>query len=136
MIKSLITILMVVAVSLGLTLVAGCESDAQTGALLGTAAGAGVGALAGGSTEGTLIGAAVGGGVGYILGNEQDKKKTRTEMDSLRHEMSTVMVKITNSNGSVIQVPLRKQGVGYVGPRGEYYDKLPTEDQLRPVYGF
>jgi hypothetical protein len=136
MIKSLMTILMVVAVSLGLTLVAGCESDAQTGALLGTAAGAGVGALAGGSTEGTLIGAAVGGGVGYILGNEQDKKKTRTEMDSLRHEMSTVMVKVTNSNGSVIQVPLRKQGVGYVGPRGEYYDKLPTEDQLRPVYGF
>ena len=130
------TILMVVAVSLGLTLVAGCESDAQTGALLGTAAGAGVGALAGGSTEGTLIGAAVGGGVGYILGNEQDKKKTRAEMDSLRHEMSTVMVKVTNSNGSVIQVPLRKQGVGYVGPRGEYYDKLPTEDQLRPVYGF
>ena len=136
MVKSLMTILMVVAVSLGLTLVAGCESDAQTGALLGTAAGAGVGALAGGSTEGTLIGAAVGGGVGYILGNEQDKKKTRTEMDSLRHEMSTVMVKVTNSNGSVIQVPLRKQGVGYVGPRGEYYDKLPTEDQLRPVYGF
>ncbi len=136
MIKSLITILMVVAVSLGLTLVAGCESDAQTGALLGTAAGAGVGALAGGSTEGTLVGAAVGGGVGYILGNEQDKKKTRAEMDSLRHEMSTVMVKVTNSNGSVIQVPLRKQGVGYVGPRGEYYDKLPTEDQLRPVYGF
>ena len=136
MIKSVMTILMVVAVSLGLTLVAGCESDAQTGALLGTAAGAGVGALAGGSTEGTLIGAAVGGGVGYILGNEQDKKKTRAEMDSLRHEMSTVMVKVTNSNGSVIQVPLRKQGVGYVGPRGEYYDKLPTEDQLRPVYGF
>ena len=136
MIKSLMTILMVVAVSLGLTLVAGCESDAQTGALLGTAAGAGVGALAGGSTEGTLIGAAVGGGVGYILGNEQDKKKTRAEMDSLRHEMSTVMVKVTNSNGSIIQVPLRKQGVGYVGPRGEYYEKLPTEDQLRPVYGF
>ncbi len=136
MVKSLITILMVVAVSLGLTRVAGCESDAQTGALLGTAAGAGVGALAGGSTEGTLIGAAVGGGVSYILGNEQDKKKTRAEMDSLRHEMSTVMVKVTNSNGSVIQVPLTKQGVGYVGPRGEYYDKLPTEDQLRPVYGF
>jgi len=136
MIKSLMTILMVAAVSLGLAFVAGCESDAQTGALMGTAAGAGVGALAGGSTEGTLVGAAVGGGVGYILGNEQDKKKTRAEMDSLRQEMSTVMVKVINSNGSVIQVPLRKQGVGYVGPRGEYYGKLPTEDQLRPVYGF
>ena len=136
MIKSLMTILMVVVVSLGLTLVAGCESDAQTGALLGTAAGAGVGALAGGSTEGTLIGAAVGGGVGYILGSEQDKKKTRAEMDTLRQEMNTVTVNITNSNGSISQVLLRKQGVGYVGPRGEYYDKLPTEDQLRPIYGF
>jgi hypothetical protein len=136
MTKSLMTILMVVVVSLGLALVAGCESDAQTGALMGTAAGAGVGALAGGSTEGTLVGAAVGGGVGYILGNEQHKKETRAEMDSLRHEMGTVMVKVTNSNGSVIQVPLRKQGVGYVGPRGEYYDKLPTEEQLRPIYGF
>jgi hypothetical protein len=136
MTKNLMTILTVAAVSVGLAFFAGCESDAQTGALLGTAAGAGVGALAGDSTEDTLIGAAVGGGVGYILGSEQDKKKTRAEMDTLRWEMNTVMVKVTNSNGSVIQVPLRKQGVGYVGPRGEYYEKLPTEDQLRPVYGF
>jgi len=136
MAKNLMTILTVVAVSVGLAFFAGCESDAQTGALLGTAAGAGIGALAGNSTEDTLVGAAVGGGVGYILGSEQDKKKTQAEMDTLRREMNTVMVKVTNSNGSIIQVPLRKQGIGYVGPRGEYYDKLPTEDQLRPVYGF
>ncbi len=136
MTKNLMTILTVAAVSVGLAFFAGCESDAQTGALLGTAVGAGIGALAGGSTEDTLVGAAVGGGVGYILGSEQDKKKTRAEMDTLRQEMNTVMVKVTNSNGSIIQVPLRKQGIGYVGPRGEYYDKLPTEDQLRPVYGF
>jgi phage tail tape-measure protein len=136
MAKSFVTILMVVAVSLGLAFVAGCESDAQTGALMGTAAGAGVGALAGGDTEGTLVGAAVGGGVGYILGSEQDKKKTQAEIDSLRQEMNIVTINITNSNGSVSQVRLRKQGVGYVGPRGEYYDKLPTEEQLRPIYGF
>jgi len=130
------TILIAAALSAGLAFLAGCESDAQTGALLGTAAGAGVGALAGDSTEDTLIAAAMGGGVGYIIGNEQDRKKTQAEMDTLRWEMSTVMVRVTNSNGSIVQVPLRKQGVGYVGPRGEYYDKLPTEDQLRPVYGF
>jgi phage tail tape-measure protein len=136
MTKSLMTILVVVAVSLGLALVAGCESDAQTGAAVGALAGAGIGQLAGGSTEATLIGAAVGGGAGYMLGNEQDKTKAADDRESLRREMNTVMVKVTNSNGSIIQVPLRKQGVGYVGPRGEYYDKLPTEDQLRPVYGF
>jgi len=83
-----------------------------------------------------LIGAAVGGTAGYMLGNENDKKKTQVERASLRQEMNTVMVKVTNSNGSIIQVPLRKQGVGYVGTRGEYYSNLPTEDQLRPVYGF
>jgi hypothetical protein len=136
MIKSLMTILVVVAVSLGLALVAGCESDAQTGAAVGALAGAGIGQLAGGDTESTLIGAAVGGGAGYMLGNEQDKKKAADDRESIRQEMNTVMVKVTNSNGSIIQVPLRKQGVGYVGPRGEYYENLPTEDQLRPVYGF
>jgi hypothetical protein len=45
-------------------------------------------------------------------------------------------VKLTNSNGSIVRVPLRKQGVGYLGTRGEYYPDLPSEDQLRPIYGF
>jgi len=39
-------------------------------------------------------------------------------------------------NGSISQVRLRKYGVGYVGTRGEYYSHIPTEDQLRPIYGF
>ncbi len=136
MAKNLVTILMVVVASLGLAFVGGCESDAQTGAALGALAGAGIGQLAGGDTESTLIGAAVGGGVGYMLGNEGDKKKAQAERSYLRQEMNTVVVNVTNRNGSIIQVPLRKQGVGYVGTRGEYYPVLPTEDQLRPVYGF
>jgi uncharacterized protein YcfJ len=136
MTKSLMTILMVAAVTVALVFFVGCESDAQTGAAIGALAGAGVGQLAGGSTESTLIGAAVGGGAGYMLGNEQDKKKAAADRESIRQEMNTVMVKVTNSNGSIIQVPLKKQGVGYVGPRGEYYENLPTEEQLRPVYGF
>ncbi len=136
MIKGVVTILIVFVVSFGLAFLAGCESDAQTGALLGSGIGAGIGQLAGRDTESTLIGAAIGGGAGYMIGSEQDKKKAAGERDKLREEMNTVMVKVTNSNGSIIQVPVKKQGVGYLGPRGEYYDKLPTEDQLRPVYGF
>lgn len=136
MAKCLMTILMVIAVSLGLAFFVGCESDAQTGAAIGALAGAGIGQLAGGDTKSTLIGAAVGSGAGYMIGSEQDKKKTRAEMDSLRQEMNTVTVNITNSNGSISPVKLRKQGVGYVGPRGEYYDKLPTEEQLKQAgYG-
>jgi len=75
MAKNLLIILMVVVVSLGLAFVAGCESDAQTGALVGTAIGAGAGQAIGGDTESTLIGAGVGAVGGYIIGNESDKKK-------------------------------------------------------------
>ena len=136
MTKSSITILTVIVVSVGLAFFSGCESDAQPGAGLGALAGAGVGQLAGGSTESTLIGAAVGGGAGYMIGGEQDKKKATADRENIRQEMNTVMVNVTNSNGSVVQVPMRKQGVGYVGPRGEYYQNLPTGEQLKPIYGF
>ena len=83
-----------------------------------------------------MIGAAIGGGAGYIIGNESDKQKARNEREQIRSEIDYVTVNITNSNGSISQVRLRKQGVGYVGPRGEYYSQLPTQEQLRPVYGF
>jgi hypothetical protein len=136
MVKGFVTILTVIIVSVGLAFFAGCESDAQTGAAIGSLAGAGVGQLAGRSTESTLIGAAVGGGAGYMIGSEQDKKKATADRENIRQEMNTVMVNVTNSNGSVIQVPMRKQGVGYVGPRGEYYQTLPTGEQLKPIYGF
>ena len=136
MAKNFVTIMMVVIVSLGPAFVSGCGSDAQTASALGALAGAGIGQLAGGDTESTLTGAAVGGGIGYMLGNEGDKQKAQAEMAYLRDEMNTVVVNVTNRNGSIIRVPLRKQGVGYLGTRGEYYAMLPTEDQLRPVYGF
>jgi len=136
MIKALVKILIVSVVSLGFVFAGGCQSDAQMGSAIGALAGAGIGQLAGGDTEATLIGAAVGGGAGYIFGNESDKKKAQAERYSIREEMQYVAVNITNSNGSRSQVRLRRHGVGYVGTRGEYYDRLPSEDELRPIYGF
>jgi outer membrane murein-binding lipoprotein Lpp len=136
MAKNLMTILIVAAVSFGSLLIAGCESDAQVGSAIGALAGAGIGQLAGGDSEATLIGAAVGGTAGYMLGNESERQKAQAERAYMRQEMRTVAVNITNSNGSVSQVRLRRHGVGYVGTRGEYYHRLPTEDQLRPIYGF
>jgi len=144
MVKVVVTFLLVIAFGLSTIFLVGCESDAQTGALVGTAAGAGVGAIIGhqsGHTGGgALIGGAAGAAGGYLLGNEGDKKKekeeTKSEINSIRQEMGYVTVPVTNSNGSVIEVRLKKQGTTYIGPRGETYNKLPTEDQLRPVYGF
>ncbi len=51
-------------------------------------------------------------------------------------ENGPVAVWITNSNGSRTSVTLRKQGCWYIGPRGEYYTGMPTNEQLRVVYGF
>jgi len=140
MAKGFMTILTVV-VTLGLALVSGCESDAQTGALIGAGAGAGIGQAIGHDTQSTLLGATMGGAVGYGVGNEQDKKKerarTQAEIDSLRQEMNTVTVNVVNSNGSVSPVTLRKQGAVYIGPRGETYTMLPTQEQLKQAgYGF
>ena len=83
-----------------------------------------------------LAGAAVGAGTVYAVVNEQDKKKTQAEINSIREEMDVVTVNVTNSNGSISQVRLQKQGVGYVGPKGEFYDHLPTSEELKPIYGF
>jgi hypothetical protein len=49
---------------------------------------------------------------------------------------AVVTVNVTNSNGSYMPVPLRQAGPMWVGPGGEYYNQLPTAEQLRPVYGF
>lgn len=136
----LVVILLTAAMCFGIAAIGGCETQAQSDAAVGSLAGAGIGAIVGHqkgrAAEGALIGGAVGGGTGYIVGNEQDKKKTKAEMQNMQEEMNSVLVNITNSNGSVSQVRLVKQGVGYVGPRGEYYNHLPTQDELKPIYGF
>ncbi len=134
--RQFVTLGLAVVVACGIAVTAGCESDAGNTALLGTAIGAGVGALAGGDTEGALIGAAIGGGAGYMIGGESDKKKTRQEIAAVRAEQDIVTIWITNSNGSQKAVRLRRDGPGYIGPRGERYPSLPTEEQLKPVYGF
>lgn len=142
MVKNLVTIVMVVVVGFALVFTVGCEgnTDAQSGAGTGALLGAGIGAIVGHqqgkAAEGALIGAAVGGGTGYMVGNERDKKQTRAEMESIRAEQNIVTVWVTNSNGSKIAVRLRRDGPGYIGPRGERYSSMPTEEQLRPVYGF
>ena len=49
---------------------------------------------------------------------------------------SAMTVWITNSNGSRTSVRMTRSGSGYLGPRGEWYRGIPTNEQLRVVYGF
>jgi osmotically inducible lipoprotein OsmB len=64
------TISVALIVSLSLVFIAGCKSDAQTGAGVGVLGGALAGQLIGGNTKSTLIGAGIGGGAGYIIGQD------------------------------------------------------------------
>jgi hypothetical protein len=67
-----------IIVCLTLLVSPGCASKGQTGALAGAGVGALIGQAIGGNTAGTLIGAGVGTGVGYLIGNEMDKKDTKS----------------------------------------------------------
>ena len=137
MIRYIIISVLTLTLAMMSLFVVGCETQAQSGALIGSGVGAGVGALASrGSAEGTLIGAAVGGGAGYIVGNEADKKQQKQEMQNMQMQANSALVNIHNSNGSVSTIRLTRSGTGYIGPRNEFYDHLPTEAELRPVYGF
>ena len=50
---------------------------------------------------------------------------------------STLTIWVRNSNDSQTPVTLRRaSGNRYIGPRGEYYDGLPGNEQLRGLYGF
>lgn len=66
----------------------GCESKAVQGGLIGSASGAGIGAIVGNNVHGqTVEGAAIGAGIGaisgYMIGNEIDKHQTRQRLDRL-----------------------------------------------------
>ncbi|MDO8730439.1 MAG: glycine zipper domain-containing protein [Candidatus Omnitrophota bacterium] len=117
----------------------GASSGAKT-AGLGTLAGAGLGAIighqSGHTAEGALIGAGTGAVGGYILGNEKDKTQTQSQINAAQAQANTVIINVNNSNGSITPVTLTRQGNLYVGPRGEQYTSLPTEEQLRKIYGF
>ena len=137
---------LVVLVCVGLVAAMGCTA-AQKGAGIGTLGGAAAGGIIGHQSGNAGAGAAIGAGAGllggYIFGNEMDKNKTQGEIDAARANAAaahaaanTVTINITNSNGSITPVVLRRQGNIYIGPKGEQYMTLPTAAQLKPIYGF
>lgn len=48
---------------------------------------------------------------------------------------NTINVKIPNSKGGYDYIPLQRKGNGYVGPQGEYYERIPDASQLKVMYG-
>lgn len=135
---------LIVALACGL-LLPGCGSMSNTaaGAGIGAVGGAVLGGVAGhnipgvSTTGGAVAGGLVGGLLGGVLGNQQDQINAQeARVQAAEQQASTMVVNIRNSNGSTTPVILRRVGNQWGGPRGEIYDNMPTEEQLRPVYGF
>ena len=108
------------------------------------AAGAGLGAIAGAMAgnnikglntgEGAIAGAVLGALIGSAMGQQQDTFSS--QLRGVQEQASTVVVNVHNSNGSMTPVVLRRVGNQYLGPRGEYYSNMPTEEMLKAPYGF
>jgi len=82
--------------------------------------------------EGAAIGATLFGITQLISEIDRQHKKCEHENED---ECKKTVVEIHNSNDSVSPVKLKKEGDVYSGPKGERYEKLPTEEQLKPIYG-
>ena len=132
----------IVAVVVSLLLLSGCNEELRMSDIYGAALG---GALVGGIVgyqsheegEGAAIGAAIC-GVGELLSqldNLDDKEKECHDDDS-DGRTEIYVIQVHNSNGSITPIEIEKKGNTFIGPKGEHYEALPTEEQLKPVYGF
>jgi len=120
---------------------------AATGGALGMLAGGIIGHQSHDTGAGMLIGGAVGAVTGAAVGSTIQKEPPPQEVvvaqpepvvqapPSTVYNGDTVTVNVPNSNGSYTAVMLRRSGNGYVGPQGEYYDQVPSTQQLQAMYG-
>ncbi|MHC4434166.1 MAG: hypothetical protein ACYTBS_20160 [Planctomycetota bacterium] len=131
--------------SLVLSACSGCNSDSNGGgrlklhpiyesALWGAAIGAIIGYQSDETGEGAALGAAVF-GVGTLLQQTDKMPDEQEEDEHEEQDEQEVVIQIHNDNSSTTPVVLRKDGGSYVGPNGEHYNRLPTAEQLQPVYG-
>ncbi len=131
------------------TVIAACSAhqrpatETAVGTGIGAGVGAGVGAIAGNNisgfsrAEGAVAGAIIGGLIGGVAGNQQAQiNAQQNQINALSQQVNQTIVNVTNSNGSITPVILTRQGSQWRGPRGELYNTLPVQAQLRSVYGF
>ena len=132
--------------------ISGCNPYNNAGE--GAAAGGALGALAGGiighqshdTGAGMLIGGAVGAVTGAAVGSTIQKPELPPQqvivtqpatviVPTTTYSGDTVTVNVPNNNGGYTAVVLKRSGNGYVGPQGEYYDQIPSNEQLQAMYG-
>jgi hypothetical protein len=123
----------------------GCSSGNGTGSNIfnATILGAVVGGVVGHQSDETDAGIAVGAGLfaaGALL-SELDSASHPKDIEKPESQVryspisETYIIDVHNLNGSITPVEIKKKGDAYIGPEGEQYKELPSEEQLRPTYG-
>jgi uncharacterized protein YcfJ len=116
-------------------------SQTTAATALGAGIGAGLGAILGnnfgGSRSDRALGAAAGALLGGMVGNQYGRQaQMQQQVNNVEQQQFYTTIWVVNSNGSKTPVTVRQtEGGQYIGPRGEYYSNMPTEEQLRKVYG-
>lgn len=135
----------IVALIVSALLLCGCNEGLKLHPIYGEAIqGAIIGGIIGYQSreegEGAALGAAVF-GIGELLkqlDEHECKEKEHEDWDDDDDDgyKEIFVIQVHNSNGSITPVEVEKKGNIYIGPKGEQYEQLPTEEQLKPVYGF
>ena len=119
----------------------GCGDQMRGSELYGaTITGAIIGGIVGHQSDETEAGVAIGAAlfcVGDLLGQMDRQADSQSNERKIKEEniKETYVIEIHNSNGSITPVTIRKKDNIYIGPKKEQYKELPTEEQLRPLYG-
>ena len=140
-----ISVVIVLIASIVLSACGGCSSDSSgsgrlklspiyESALWGAAIGGIIGYQSDEAGEGAALGAGIF-GVGAFLQQTDKMPEQRREDEHEEEGEQEIVIQIHNENGSLTPVVLKKEGGTYVGPNGEHYNRLPTAEQLKPVYG-
>jgi hypothetical protein len=133
----------IIALVVSLISLGGCgegmkASDIYGASLTGAVVGGIIGYQSHEEGEGAAIGAALF-GVGELLNqldNLDDDDDECDDDDDHDGRKEIYVIQIHNSNGSITPIEVEKKGNTFIGPKGEHYEALPTEEQLKPVYGF
>jgi uncharacterized protein YcfJ len=140
---------MILGVVAAMMFQAGCASETgptptQSSTLIGAGLGTGLGAVLGNNLgdghnrgQNRAIGMAAGALVGGVIGNQQGKQtEMKQQLNAVQQNQYITTIWLENANGSKTPIQVRQvEGGQYMGPRGEYYPSLPTQEQLRSVYG-
>ncbi len=134
------SVAIILITSLVLSSCGGCGSGGslKAGHIYGAAlGGALIGGIIGYQSDEAVAGALLGGavfGIGELLHQIDNLADEEKKLKEEAEDVEEVVIQIRNSNGSLTPVEFQKKGSTYIGPKGEHYRHLPTQEQLRLVY--